>query len=411
MAQARKRLQNILNNLNHPVSVSIIVYKNLVEQNDEALVAQHMDLKMESNVLDFEINLFYECHEKMKDLTEVVLESCLFLCESYVGQLKTEDVKIFDLEMQRVHDFLRSGLGDEMWQRVEVSCKDSKEFNNSLMSFNNLILVYNECIEQLIKIVDRNFENLPTIAAEFRNQLPQLEPRIPNAFEYFPGDWKSAANQKDFIALLRDMKLKKMGDDNFRGFHDFKEKLDQFLQSNMPSHSEHIFMAVIEKVINSFYRLQLQSNDFSDDFVSHSLEQLRWTQFMGEIVTGRFNEVYKKHKSLPPFVVYFRRDLRCYRVPWWYKIKFANDHPLEPSRKRRRTAESFDKNDLEILLKKGAECSKKVNDIISKSRQNLSQTRVDSKTFDQYLSKCEERIQGIQKSLSSIELDEKLKKF
>lgn len=408
--QARKRLQKILDNLNHPVSVSIVVYKNLVEHDDEALIARHLDLKTESNVIDFEINLFYECHEKMKDFTDVVLESCCFLYESYANQLKSEDVKIFDVEMQQIHDFFQSCLGDEMWQRIEVSCRDSKEFNRCLTSFNNVVHVYNECIDKLIEMVDKNFENFPTLSSEFRKKLPPIEPRIPNGFEYFPENWKSANNQRKVIALLRDMKMNKLVDDSIGNFNEFNDKLERFLQTNMQGHHEHVFNAVIEKVVNGFYRLQLQSNDFSDDFVSHSIEKLRWMEFFGDIVVGRFNEVYQRHKDLPQFVVYYKRDLRCYRVPWWYKIDFPNmaDYSVqEPMRKRRKTLEAFDKNDFDALLKKGVECSKKVNDIINKSRQNLNQTRVSSKPFDQYLDKCEEKIRAVQSSLSSIMLNEK----
>jgi hypothetical protein len=411
LTQARNRLQKILNNLNHPVSVSIVVYKNVVEHDDEALIAQHLDLKTESNVIDFEINLFYECHEKTKELAEVVLESCCFLCESAAAQLKSEDVKIFDLEMQQIHDFFQCCLGDEMWQRIEVSCRDSKEFNRCLSSFNNVVHVYNECIDKLIEIVDKDFGNLPTLSDEFRRQLPPLEPRIPNNFEYFPADWKSASNRKKVIALLKDMKMNKLVDDSFRNFNEFNDKLEKFLQTNMQAHHEHVFNAVIDKVTNGFYRLQLQSNDFSDDFVNYSIEKMRFMEFFGDIVVGRFNEVYQRHRDLPSFVIYCKRDLRCYRVPWWYKINFPNtyDRSLEePSRKRRKTLEAFDKNDFDALLKKGVECSKKVNDIINKSRQNLSQTRVDSKPFDQYLDKCEEKIRAIQSSLNSVFLNEKI---
>lgn len=367
-----------------------------------------MDLKSESKVIDFEINLFYECHEKMKDLTDVVVESCSFLCESFKNQLKSDDSKVFDLEMQRIHDFFQSCLGDEMWQRIEFSCKDSKEFHRCLTSFNNIVHVYNECIDKLIKIVDTNFGNLPTLSSEFRKKLPPMEPRIPNGFEYFPEDWKSSNNQKKVIALLKDMKMNKLVDDSFKNFNELRDKLDKFLHTNMQAHQEHVFSAVIDKIINGFYRLQLQSNDFSNEFVNNSLEKLRWMDFFGDIVVGRFNEVYERHQDLPSYIIYYKRDLRCYRVPWWYKINFPNvidRSNNEPMPKRRKTLEAFDKNDLEALLKKGVECSKKVNDIINKSRQNLSQTRNDSKSFDQYLNKCEEKIRAIKNSLNSIKLN------
>lgn len=412
LQMSRKRLQNILKNLDHPIAISIIIYKNLVEANDEALIAQHMDISAETNVIDFEINIFYECHDKMKDLTEVVLESCQFLCDAHVNQLQRKDSKILDLEMQHIHDFLQFCVGDEMWQRIEVSCRDSKEFNNHVRSFNSIINIYNLCIDKLIEIVKKDFSKLPSFPKEFFNKLPPLEARIPNGFEYFPQNWKSTENQKNLTALLNDLRMKRMLDDEFRDFNDLKDKMKIFLQSNMPAQQDnHIFNAVIEKVINGFYRLQLQLNDFSNDLVSHCLQNLRWLDIFGVIVVGKFNEVQKHHKNLPSFVIYEKSDLRKYCIPWWYKIKFPktksnDDHSSGPQKKKPKVFPSFNPTEIQTILLKGAESTKKMDNIINKSKENVTQPRVESTSFDRYLYNCEEKFRNMKDSLDTLLLHE-----
>lgn len=411
LQKSRKRLQNILKNLDHPIAVSIIIYKNLVEQNDENLIAQHMDINAEKNVIDFEINIFYECHDKMKDLTQVVVESCQFLCDAHVNQLQRKDSKILDLEMQHIHDFLQFSVGDEMWQRIEVSCRDSKEFNIHVKSFNNILNIYNLCIDKLIEIVKRDFSELPSFPKEFLKKLPPFEARIPNGFEYFPHDWKSLEMQKNLIALLNDLKMKKMIDDKFKDFNDLKDKLRTFLQSNIPAQHDHIFNAVVEKVINGFYRLQLQLNDFSNDFVLHCLQNLRWLDIFGVIVVGKFNEVQKCHSNLPSFIVYEKSDLRKYCVPWWYKIKFPksksnDDHSSGPQKKKPKMLQTYDQAEFQAVLKKGAETSKKINEIISKSKENVTQAPVESTSFDRFLYNCEEQFKNMKDSLDIFLLPE-----
>lgn len=409
---SRKRLQNILKSLDHPIAVSIIIYKNQVEQNDEAIIAQHLDISAETNVLDLEINIFYECHNKMKDLTEVVLESCQFLCDAHVNQLQRRDLKILDLEMQHIQDFLQYCVGDEMWQRIEVSCRDNREFNNQVKSFNNIIIIYNLCIDKLMENVKKDYSKLPSFPKEFLNKLPPFEARIPNGFEYFPQDWKSMENQKNLIVLLNDLKMKKMVDDEFRDFNDLKDKMKTFLQLNLPAQHDHIFNAVVEKVINGFYRLQLQLNDFSNDFVSHCLQNLRWLDIFGVIVVGKFNEVQKCHSNLPSFVIYEKSDLRKYCIPWWYKIKFSrtksnDDHSSGPQKKKLKVLQSYDPAEIQAILKKGAESTKKIDEIINKSKENVAQPRIESTSFDRYLYNCEEQVRNMKDSLDMLLLQEK----
>lgn len=397
-------MNNILKNLDHPVAVSIVIYKNLVESSDEGLIAQHMDLSNEKNVFDFEINIFYECHEKAKDLTEVVLESCQFLCDSYVNQQR-KDSKVFDLEMQHIHDFLQYCIGDEMWQRIEVSCRDSKEFDSRVRSLNNVIHIFNCCIDKLIEIVRKDFNDLPSFPSEFLTKLPPIEPRIPNGFEYFPNNWKSAESQKSLIALLTDLKMKKNIEDEFGDLDDFKQKMKEFLNDNISSKHDHILNAVAERVVNGFYRLQLQSNDFSNEFISQSFHKLRWLEIFGVIVIGKFNEIQHKYKNLPTFVVYEKSELRKYSVPWWYKINFEN-HENGPQKKRAKII-PFDADEFKLVMKKGQESTKKIDTIINKSKENFSALKIDSNSFDEYLYNCEERLKIMRESLDSLILNEK----
>lgn len=372
-----------------------------------------MDLSNEPNVFDFEINIFYECHEKMKDLTEVVVESCQFLCDTYVNKLQKKKSIVLDLEMQHIHDFLQFCIGDEMWQRIEVSCRDSREFSNNIKSINNVIHVFNACIDKLVQVVRKDFTNLPSFPHEFLSKLPPFEARIPNGFEYFPSDWRSKENQKNLIDLLNNLKMNKMIDDEFGDFNDFKNKMGEFLQLNIPGQYDHILNAVIEKVINGFYRLQMQRNDFSNEFVSHSLRKLRWLDIFGVIVIGKFNEIQKRHKNLSSFVIYEKSDLRRYCVPWWYKIKFpsansANENHVDGPQKKKAKLLQYDPAELQAILKKGAESTKKMDEIINKSKENFSHNQVvESTSFDRYLYNCEEQFKCMKESLDSLLLNEK----
>ncbi|KAG5683416.1 hypothetical protein PVAND_012699 [Polypedilum vanderplanki] len=406
LKESRKRLQNILNQLDNPIFVSIIVYKSIIERTDEELLRLNMDLTHEPKVKSFEINLYYECENKSKNLSEVVIESFQFLCDNYLQQLTNEYSKLFDLEMQYFLDYFQFYFGDEMWQRIEFSCNDNRAFDNYMASFNNVIQIFNACIDKNIKIFSNKFHNLPSLSYEFKEFLPQMEVRIPQSFEYFPSNWKTNHGQENLVKFLHDLKLKTMNDDNFKDFQNFKEKLSIFLQNNCPSFKNQVFQAVIERIIQNVYFMQLKGLDSVDDAIS----RMRWLQILSCIVIGKFNELYQQRKeSLPKFVIYYKKDLKNYVIPWWYTVNFnlSKDFEIEPIKKKAKLTQNIDSNELQAVLSKGKESIKKANEIITNSRDNTQRTREDSKTFDQFLYNCEEKFRGMKRSLKSMQENHK----
>jgi len=401
--ESRRRLNNILDKVDNSVSVSIIIYKNVIESTDEIMIQKHFDLSMEPKVKNFEVNLFYECKEKSKDLRQVLVEGCQFLYDNYSHQLSTEYSKLYDLEMQHLLDFFQSYFGDEMWHKIEFSCRDSKEFSNRMASFNNVIQVYNSCIDKIIGIISANYKSLPTLPDEFRPSLPTMEVRIPHSFEYFPPNWKQLLQQKSLISFLHDLKLIKMQNDKFENFKDFQEKMLKFLDINISStFKTQVYHAVVDKIIQHFYLMQLKSSDKIDN----AINKMRWLKIFESIVVGKFNEVWQhKQPSLPKFVIYSKKDMNNYLIPWWYLIVLTatDENPNEPSNKKAKLTQKVDNSDIQSVLKKGLDSLKKATDIVNNSRENTAKTRAESKDFDQYLNKCEEQFRGMKRSLQSMQ--------
>lgn len=401
LSASRRRLQKILSSLDNPICVSIIIYKNVIEVTDEHMIEQHMDLTSEPKVKSFEISIFYEYQNKSKDLTQVTLESCQFLCDNYLQQLTGEHEQIFDLEMQHLLDFFQMFFGDEMWQRIELSCKNGKEFNKRMSSFNNVVHVFNACIEKVYEALSADYSCLPSLPNEFRALLPSMEVRIPHSFEFFPPNWKTNQQQKKLTAFLRDLKLTKMSNDRFKNFNDFKENLSAFLEINMPTFKSQVFNAIIEKIVHNFYQMQVNGVENVDN----AILRMRWLQILGCIVIGKFNEHYQhQRKELPESIIYFKSQMKKYLIPWWYSIHFdlTNGSQEEPINKKAKISQKIDSKELESVLKKGMDSLKKVDGLISKSRENVNKTRDDSKTTDQYFYKCEEKFRGMKRSLKSI---------
>jgi hypothetical protein len=258
---SRGRLQNILDMLEVPVAVSIIVYKNQVDAGDEDDMRRYMDLTFEVKVSSFKIILFYECDEKDKNLTQVVLDSCQYLNDCHINSLRHKNSKIFDLQMQHIFDFFQITIGDEMWRRIEYSCRENKKITKHMTEFNSAIEVYNKCLDKLMQLITNNFAKLPSLPEEFRQRLSTLDARIPNNYDYFPDDWKSLQHQREQISFIHELKLLKMPDDRFKSFDDFERKFMSFVSSNMTIHTEKVYQSVVSKLIDSFYRQNLVSDD------------------------------------------------------------------------------------------------------------------------------------------------------
>lgn len=389
LAASRRRLQNILDKLELPVPVSLIVYKNQVQATDEAELIQFMDLSMEVKVSSFEINLFYECHEKDKNLTQVVIDSCQWTNDCHVDQLLEKNLKLFDLQMQHMLDFFQITIGDEMWQRLELSCRQSKDFRIHMNSFNNSILMYNKCIDKLMQMVTNDYRKMPSLPDEFRKRLTAIDLKIPSSYEYFPDDWKSNDRQRQQIGFIHELKLVLMPDDSFKSFDDFRSKLMTFLTGNMSTHNEKVFQAVVAKVIDLLYR----QNMISDDDITEALSKFCWLNILGEIVVGKFNEVYQKNPEVPSKIIYHKKDLQRYKgVPWWFTIEFRSEHE-EPKRKKPKLVQPT-AAEIELLLTKSITSLGKLNNKISSFKEVSNKTREASKDFDQHLFDFEENFRG-----------------
>jgi hypothetical protein len=216
------------------------------------------------------------------------------------------------------------------------------------------------------------------------------ERRLPHGFEYFPPNWKTL-QKKNVNQFLNRLKLQRMPDDKFYDFNDFKEKFKTFLKANIQNNTNNIFYAVIEKLIHKFYVLKLNGNNNMNDF---KIDDLRFLQVLGDVVKGKFNDVFQQMKSeLPTSVVYTKKDLQKYMIPWWYNLKFAthNDGIEEPKKKKAKIAHSFNKSDINSIIQKGLASLQRANEIISNSKENTQKTRFESKSFDEILAQCEEK--------------------
>lgn len=386
---SRKRLQNILDQLELPSPVSVIVYKNQRRVDDEDELGRFFDLSTEVNVASFEINIYYECHEKEKNLTEVTADACQFLLDAYLDQLTD---KLFQLQMQHTLDFFQLTVGDEMWRRVELSCRQSEQFKLHMSTFNSTIQLYNACIDKLMAMVTNDFRKLPSLPEEFRQRLQPAMQMIPQSYEHFPDGWKSHRRQTQQIEFIHDLKLARMENDSFGSFPDFKAKLMAFVGSNMTTHKEKVFQAVVSKVIDSFYRQRL----VTDEEVAMGLRKFCWLTILGEVVVGKFNEVYQSKPPACSTIIYYKKDLQRYKdVPWWYMIKFsALPEPTdEPRSKKPKVAEATSE-EIEALLTKSSSSLNKLNRKIESFKDVSSKTREASKDFDKFLMTFEESFRG-----------------
>lgn len=390
---SRKRLQNILDKLDLPVPVSIIVYKSQIKATDEEDVAQFFDLSTEVNVAIFEISIYYECHEKNKNLTQVTVEACQFINDFNVAKLLNEDCKLLDLQMQNMLDFFQITIGDEMWQRIELSCNQSGEFKTRMTEFNNVITVYNLCIDKLMQIVTNDFRRMPLLPLEFRKRLTTVDTRIPQNFEHFPENWRSSRNQTLLIEFIHELKFVKMQNDKFTSFDDFKCKLMLFLSQNMITNKDKVFQCVVAKVISHLYSRNL----VKEEDVKKAIQSFSWLQILAEIAVGRFNEIYqRKQQNVASAVIYQKKDLRRYKdVPWWYSIAFSppSDPSDEPQTKKMKLAPASS-SEIEAILRKSANSLNKLNNNIETYKEVSSKTRETSKDFDKYLYNIEENFRS-----------------
>lgn len=382
LQSSRRRLQNILDLLELPVPVSIIVYKNQVQPSDEDELRQFMDLSVEVNVSTFEINIYYECHEKDKDLPQVTLEAIQFLSDCH----SCRD-KLLDLEQQHVLDFFQLTIGDEMWRRVELSFRQSDQFRN----FNNVVHLYNASIDKLMVMVVNDFRKLPSFPAEFRKTLAPANARLPQTYEHFAEDWRSGRNQKVQLEFLHDLKLVKMQNDAFESFDDFKTKLMKFLGYNISEHKDKVFQAIVAKVIDFLYRQNL----VSDEDVLEAINSFCWLKVLAEIVIGKFNEIYQQ-RQIPSTITYNKKDLQRYKdVPWWLKVHFPSTERQdeEPQAKKQKLTPPTSK-DIEAMLQETENSLNKLNSKIESFKKVSTKTREVSKDFDRFLLKFEESFQG-----------------
>lgn len=386
---SRKRLQNILDRLELPVPISIIVYKNQVRDNDEEELSQHFDLSTEVNVSSFEINIYYECHEKCKNLTQVTLDACQFLSDCHMERLFDKDFKLLDLQMQHMLDFFQIAVGDEMWRRVEFSCRQSADFKEHMTSFNCVIHLYNLCVDKLMEIVTNDFRKMPTLPDEFRKKLAPMNPKMSHGYENFPDGWKSTEHQKSQIEFIHGLKLVKMVDDTFKSFDDFKKKFLLFLDCNVAETKNKVFQSVVAKVIDFLY---IQNLVDGDD-VAKALKNFCWLNILAEIVVGKFNEIYQRQpENLSSAIIYYKKDLQRYKdAPWWYSIDFTAIHQLEeePHKKKPKLTPATT-NEIQAMLMKSADSLNKLNSNIESFKHVSSKTREVSKDFDTHLYNIEE---------------------
>jgi uncharacterized LabA/DUF88 family protein len=186
-----------------------------------------------------------------------------------------------------------------------------------------------------------------------------------------------------------------MIDDDFKSFGDFKSKMQQFLNFNMTSLKDKVQQSIVEKTINILYRRELNS----EEEVVAAFQQLSWLQILGEIVVGKFNEIYQRNQQIPSAFIYNKVSLKRYRdVPWWYTIQIPlQNSPLEPEKKKQRTSLPVTNQDMDMVLANSATTLQKLNDKIHNYKQVSSTTREVSKTFDQYLYDYEENIRNLKR--------------
>lgn len=389
---SRKRLQNILDKLDLPVPVSLIVYKNQVAATDEQELSRYFDLSTEVKVSTFEINLFYECHEKDKNLTQVVIDSCQFLNDSFVSQISDKNFRLYGLESQHILDFFQVSIGEEMWQRVEISCRQNEKLRKSVKSFGNVIQLYNKCLDKLMEMITNDFSKLPSLPSEFRERLPPVEVKIPNGYECFPDGWTSSRTQRLQINFIHALKLVAFQNDHFRSFDDFKVKLMTFLASNLTSNREKVFQSVVGKVIGHLYRLNL----VKDDEVAEGLSNFCWLGVLGDVVVGKFNETFQKNSQVPATIIYPKKELHQYKaVPWWYTIAFNSSSDLshEPQSKKQRL-DATGNEDFETILKRSVSSLNKLSHKIDNFKEVSEKTREVSTDFDKHLFTFEEKFRA-----------------
>lgn len=404
LEKSHERLLKIVQNLEVPVPVSVIVYKNKGDGAEEVKLAKFFDLSSEVNVSNYEIVFYYEFHEKDKNLTQVTSESICFLNDNYMNYLLEKNFELFELEQQHMLDFYQILLGDQMWQHVEISCRQNDGFKKHMKSFNNTIELFNSFTDRLMEMISNDFRKLLSLPQEFQKNLPASNSNIPQSYEYFPVDWKSSVRQKKQISFIQKLKLTKMSDDQFLSFNDFKQKLEDFVGQNFKENHSKICNNVVERVINILYRREL----ISEEDVTESIVNFNWLNILGEIVVRKFNEVYQNitdQEQLPSTIIYNKTNYQLYRnVPWWYSIKFAVKSKVipppatvEPELKKLKMSLPTSE-DLENILAKSANSLKKISARIDTYKEMSTKTRELSRSFDKTLYNYGENLQSMKRT-------------
>lgn len=405
MEKSYERLLKIVHSLEVPVPVSVIVYKNKGDGAEEVKLAKYFDLSSEVNVSNYEIVFYYEFHEKDKNLTQVTSESICFLNDNYMNYLLEKSFELFELEQQHMLDFYQILLGDQMWQHVEISCRQNDSFKKNMKSFNNTIELFNKFTDRLMEMISNDFRKLLSLPQEFQKNLSASNSNIPQSYEYFPVDWQSSERQKKQIAFIQKLKLTKMADDQFQSFNDFKQKLEEFVGQNFRENKSKIYNNVVERVINILYRCEL----ISEEDVTKSIVDFNWLNILGEIVVRKFNEVYQNISDtelLPSTIIYNRTNYQLYRnVPWWYSIKFAvkpnviapSSTTVEPVVKKLKMSLPSSE-DIENILAKSAHSLQKISTRIDNYKEMSTKTRELSRNFDKTLYNYGENLQTMKRT-------------
>lgn len=360
LQSSRLRLQNLLDQLEYPTPISMIFYNSHAYPVQDDDIETIFDLTNQRNVSDFQINVYNENRKFDGDLREFLLISFQSLYNCYREKISG----LSNIRMQHIVQFLDITMGDEMWKRVEISCRENEIVREKFQNLNDFIELHNFCVDKSITMITKPIENFPSIAEEFKAELPTFNHLIHQTYEYFPDEWRTKAFRDKQIEFVKSLKLTKLDEPEFKSLEDFKQKIQIFITSNIKNQREKIFHIILSRVLDNKVNLKLFDHE---NLLKYSTKNVFWLNLMKEILVVKINESFANSNDLPSLIIYDKIELSKFRqIPWWkslnisLRVKSIVDEP--PAKKIKQTTNL----EIEELLKRSRNCLKTLDERISK---------------------------------------------
>uniref|UniRef100_A0A0A1WSP6 Protein xmas-2 n=1 Tax=Zeugodacus cucurbitae TaxID=28588 RepID=A0A0A1WSP6_ZEUCU len=319
----RKRIHHLLklSRLHKAVPVAFVVYDG--QYTDELELSD--TLQMESLVSAGQVAAykFFGCLQTKNEFSFVHHMGRALRFVSRENRLSHKEGDA--LQMQRLQSWLETCLGEEVWQRWQLSSEQNPSFSKICSTPQYLVDLYNEAVQRVVHMTTVDFSETPEFPEELRRFVPKLDVDVPLGLEYFPRDWKSAQRQQQISQFLQRLLLAPVHEaPNFRDVEDWELWLLNYASACIPHDEEAATLASYQSIKALIE--QLNRVDLADIDVSIRFQLINYLPVIKAIAFTVINAVLKDYiaKSdadgykLPNEIIYQQQALEDYQlIPWW----------------------------------------------------------------------------------------------